>query len=144
MNEIGNNYTFFSRIHFRYNRNSFPQDLVFQVTPNNEQFQARYVLTHAATGNLDCEAGRAYQQGLKSKRRQELRNLVSLTGRTIEDYFSADQFGEEATEEAMAYKTILPELDAAENSHGSRYPAMAIFAVVMVSGAGLLRWKGLI
>ncbi|RYY94806.1 MAG: DUF2330 domain-containing protein, partial [Chitinophagaceae bacterium] len=35
---------FFTRLHFRYNRHDFPQDLVFQATPNRASFQARYVM----------------------------------------------------------------------------------------------------
>ena len=34
-----NNKVHFTRLHFRYNRNSFPQDLVVQVTPNTTNFR---------------------------------------------------------------------------------------------------------
>ena len=49
---------YFTRLHVRYNRKSFPQDLVFQVTPNTDNYQARYVITHPATGDFNCEAGK--------------------------------------------------------------------------------------
>ena len=39
---------YFTRLHVRYNRASFPQDLMFQVTPNTDNFQARYIITHPA------------------------------------------------------------------------------------------------
>ncbi|MBL7732044.1 MAG: DUF2330 domain-containing protein, partial [Chitinophagaceae bacterium] len=51
---------FFTRLHVRYNRDKFPQDLMFQVTPNTENYQARYVITHPATGDFNCEAGKKY------------------------------------------------------------------------------------
>src|SRR3954465_15326304 len=40
---------YFTRLHVRYNRQSFPQDLQFQLTPNVENFQARYIVTHPAS-----------------------------------------------------------------------------------------------
>ena len=42
----------------RYNRKSYTQDLVFQDTSNNENYQARYIITHPATGDINCEAGK--------------------------------------------------------------------------------------
>ena len=51
---------FFTRLHVRYNRKSFPQDLMFQITPNKDSYQARYVITHPATGDFNCEAGKKY------------------------------------------------------------------------------------
>ena len=44
----GGGQVFFTRLHVRYGREKFPQDLFFQVTPNTENFQARYILTHPA------------------------------------------------------------------------------------------------
>ena len=66
----------FTRLHFRYNRNSFPQDLMFQVTPNTENFQARYVITHPAQGDMNCEAGKKYLRDLKARRKKELFELA--------------------------------------------------------------------
>jgi hypothetical protein len=43
------NTVYFTRLHIRYNRKQFPQDLMFQVTPNKESYQARYIITHPAT-----------------------------------------------------------------------------------------------
>jgi hypothetical protein len=63
----GNRNVHFTRMHFRYNRSSFPQDLMFQVTPNTETFQARYVITHPATGSFACAAGQSYLQDLKKE-----------------------------------------------------------------------------
>src|SRR5574337_1604501 len=37
---------YFTRLHVTYSRNTFPQDLMFQETPNHQTFQARYILTY--------------------------------------------------------------------------------------------------
>ncbi|MEP6952228.1 MAG: DUF2330 domain-containing protein [Ginsengibacter sp.] len=72
---------YFTRLHVRYNRGAFPQDLSFQVTPNTENFQARYIVTHPATGSFNCAAGKKYLGDLKERRRKELNMLASLTGK---------------------------------------------------------------
>ncbi|HYO22950.1 MAG TPA: DUF2330 domain-containing protein, partial [Flavisolibacter sp.] len=51
---------YFTRLHVRYNRQSFPQDLMFQVTPNTDNYQARYIVTHPAQGDFSCDAGKQY------------------------------------------------------------------------------------
>jgi len=77
---------FFSRLHFRYNRKAFPQDLLFQETANTVNFQARYIITHPATGNLDCPAGKKYLEELKERRKDELEMLTYLTGKGATDW----------------------------------------------------------
>lgn len=77
---------FITRLHARYNRETFPQDLQFQLTPNKQSFQGRYVMRHPATGNLDCKAGKQYLEQLGKRRLRELDNLASLTGWEIEPY----------------------------------------------------------
>ncbi|MEB3163933.1 MAG: DUF2330 domain-containing protein [Prochlorothrix sp.] len=76
----GNPNVFITRLHIRYSRNTFPEDLVFQETGNTQQFQGRYVLRHAAQGDLSCEAGREYQRGLVRRYEQEAQTLANLTG----------------------------------------------------------------
>lgn len=76
----------FTRLHVRYNRNSFPQDLVFQVTPNTENFQSRYIITHPANGDFSCEAGKKYLKDLKERRKNEIEMLSYLTGKNIDDW----------------------------------------------------------
>jgi hypothetical protein len=75
-----NNHTFFTRLHVRYTRDRFPQDLFFQVTPNTENFQARYVLTHPAKGQLDCKEGTQYLNDLADRRAIELQEMEILSG----------------------------------------------------------------
>ena len=85
-NEEYSDNVFFTRLHVRYNRNAFPQDLVFQVTPNKENYQARYVITHPATGDFNCDEGKKYLKELKQRRHLELETLASLTGKSYEDW----------------------------------------------------------
>src|SRR5438132_211169 len=55
---------FLTRLHVRYDRAHFPEDLVFQETGDRQNFQARYVLHHAWEGTGDCEAARMYRRNL--------------------------------------------------------------------------------
>jgi len=77
---------FFTRLHVRYNRKAFPQDLLFQETANTENFQARYIITHPATGDLNCPEGKKYLDELKERRKDELEMLTYLTGRGAGDW----------------------------------------------------------
>jgi hypothetical protein len=80
----GNN-VFITRLHVRYTRDKFPEDLMFKQTPNREQFQGRYVLRHAFTGTSRCEAGKQYKKSLVQRQEQEAKNLAQLTGWNIQD-----------------------------------------------------------
>jgi MYXO-CTERM domain-containing protein len=71
---------FFTRLHVRYGRDKFPADLMFQTTPDQSRFQARYVLTHPAQGDLQCQAGQTYLEDLYYRRVRELDELTMLTG----------------------------------------------------------------
>ncbi|MBL7924232.1 MAG: DUF2330 domain-containing protein, partial [Bacteroidia bacterium] len=64
---------FFTRLHVTYNRRDFPQDLVFQETPNRETFQCRYILHHPAPYQNDCPGWNDYQEQKIENRRKELR-----------------------------------------------------------------------
>ena len=77
---------YFTRLHVRYNRDKFPQDLMFQVTPNTENYQARYIITHPASGDFNCEAGKRYLKQLKQRRTDEMEMLSYLTGKKYEDW----------------------------------------------------------
>lgn len=77
---------FFTRLHVTYNRRDFPQDLVFQETPNREQFQCRYILNHPAQYTGDCSAWGPYQEQKIDNRRNELRELAVLTGWDVSRY----------------------------------------------------------
>jgi hypothetical protein len=76
---------FLTRLHVRYDREHFPEDLVFQETGDRQNFQARYVLHHPWNGSSDCEAASNYKQSLRERQEREARNLASLTGWSVED-----------------------------------------------------------
>ncbi len=44
-----------TRLHIRYTRDKFPEDLMFQTTSNRQNFQGRYVLRHSLTGELSID-----------------------------------------------------------------------------------------
>lgn len=79
------NNIFITRLHVRYTRDKFPEDLMFQETSNRQQFQGRYILRHPFTGEMKCEAGRQYQRSLKERLEQEAKTLAKLTGWDIQD-----------------------------------------------------------
>ena len=60
----------FTRLHFRYNRKSFAQDLQFQVTPNTENYQARYIITHPASGDFNCICRSKIFEGPETKKKK--------------------------------------------------------------------------
>ena len=70
-----------TRLHVRYDREHFPEDLVFQETKDRENFQGRYVLRHPWKGDADkCPAAAKYLAGLKERQEKEATALASLTG----------------------------------------------------------------
>ena len=72
---------FVTRLHVRYDREHFPEDLVFQETKDRENFQGRYVLRHPWKGDAEkCPAAAKYLEGLKDRREKEAATLASLTG----------------------------------------------------------------
>ncbi|MGR9051104.1 MAG: DUF2330 domain-containing protein [Gammaproteobacteria bacterium] len=72
---------FLTRLHVRYDREHFPEDLQFQETGDRANFQGRYVLRHPFKGEASCDAGKKYfNEELPKRRESELDNLVELTG----------------------------------------------------------------
>ena len=76
---------FITRLHVRYTRDKFPEDLMFQETSNRENFQGRYILQHPFIGNLSCKAGREYKRSLPRRFEKEAQNLAKLTNWNIQD-----------------------------------------------------------
>ncbi len=84
---------FFTRMHVRYDEAHFPADLQFQVTPNTEHYQARYVVTNPAPvyDGFGCPEGQEYLISLHNKRKLELDEYYALCGlshRAAKDYLS--------------------------------------------------------
>ena len=69
-----------TRLHVRYDAQHFPEDLTFQETGDQQNFQGRYVLHHPFRGEMKCEAAAQYFTSLRDRRRQEASTLASLTG----------------------------------------------------------------
>lgn len=79
LDESGQN-VYISRLHVRYTRPKFPEDLTFEETPNTENFQGRYVLRHPFEGPMNCSQGRTYEESLPKRHEQEAQTLSTLTG----------------------------------------------------------------
>lgn len=142
----GSNNVHFTRLHFRYNRKSFPQDLMFQVTPNTLNYQARYIITHPATGDFNCAAGKKYLQDLRQRRKKELMELTTLTGTNINNWQDAvmAKNEEEITNTSAQYATLLPQVKEEMENKENMPVGILLFGAAMIAGAGLMRWKGII
>ena len=135
----------FTRMHFRYNRKSFAQDLMFQVTPNTQNFQARYIITHPATGDFNCDAGKKYLQDLKQRRKKELVQLTALTGTNINNWQDdAAAVNDEEDVAEVQYQTLLPEVKNDMDREKSLPGAMILLSAFLLGGAGFMRWKGFV
>ncbi len=72
---------FVTRLHVRYDAQSFPEDLTFQVTGDRSNYQGRYVLRHPWRGDYgQCDAAGRYAEGLVERWDAEAKALASLTG----------------------------------------------------------------
>ena len=71
---------FMTRLHARYDRASFPEDMVFQETGDQTTFQGRYILRRPWTGDMSCAGATAYKRELNQRRAKEAQNLATLTG----------------------------------------------------------------
>ena len=73
---------FLTRLHVRYDRDHFPEDLQFQETPDTETYQARYVINHhlAGAAMASCNQTAAYRRALPQSWGNEQANVIRLTG----------------------------------------------------------------
>jgi len=128
---------YFTRLHVRYNRTKFPQDLMFQVTPNIENYQARYIVTHPATGDFDCEAGKKYLKELKQRRADEIEMLAYLTGKGYNDWdVVINDEDEKVIPTEATYATVSKGID--NNSWGNNTLLFATLGFMgMISVIGL-------
>ncbi len=76
---------FLTRLHVRYTRDRFPEDLMFQATNNQESFQGRYVMNHPFLSEAKCDRGRDYKRTLPARLDKETQNVAKLTGWNIND-----------------------------------------------------------
>ena len=101
-----NTNVFITRLHVRYSRDKFPEDLMFQQTNNQEFFQGRYVLRHPFAGDMSCPAGEAYRQLLPQRFEAEAQTLARLTGWDISEIRRRQPTLEEATEPTPWWDTL--------------------------------------
>lgn len=125
---------FFTRLHVRYNRESFPQDLMFEETANTGNFQTRYIITHPATGSFDCLAGKEYLQKLKLRRKEELEALNFLTGKGFEDWDLLSGAGEKNIPREDGYRALAGVEADAERSSSQQKREVILFATVGLMG----------
>ena len=60
---------FITRLHVRYDRAHLPEDLQCQETPDQEQYQARYVINHPLTAAAiaACQPTAGYARSLPAR-----------------------------------------------------------------------------
>lgn len=80
----GGSEVFLTRLHVRYDAAHFPEDLAFQETADRQNFQARYVLRHAWTGDIACDA-MPYLDAVRKRHETEAKTLASLTGWRLDE-----------------------------------------------------------
>ena len=118
---------------------------MFQVTPNTETFQARYVITHPATGDFNCDAGRKYLVDLKKRRRNELKELTALTGKNISNWQDDAMATEEEKNMAGAdYASLMPDVKKDIEKGNNSPTGIILLSTLLIGGAGFMRWKGIV
>ncbi|MFK7826967.1 MAG: DUF2330 domain-containing protein [Oligoflexales bacterium] len=74
-----------TRLHLRYNKSTFPEDLIFKSTQNKKNFQGRFVIRNKWRGKASCDAAETYKNNLVTRKEQEAKNLANLTGWEISE-----------------------------------------------------------
>ena len=69
-----------TRLHVRYDAESFPEDLKFKQTGDRQNFQGRYILRHAYDGEMDCPEAEKYKRDVNDRKEKEIKTLANLTG----------------------------------------------------------------
>lgn len=130
---------FFTRLHVRYSRSKFPQDLQFQVTPNTEHFQGRYILTNPANGDLSCDAGQEYLRDLSFRRKREVEELAVLTGWDPASYYSyITEYNHMIKQNNIRKNELIPVVPVNDHSDGSGGTGKLIFTLLFITVIGSL------
>jgi hypothetical protein len=134
-NEEYSGNVYFTRLHVRYNRKAFPQDLMFQATPNTENFQARYIITHPATGDFNCEAGKKYLKDLKQRRQDEMEMLTYLTGKNYSDWDVVMNNEEEKyIPDQASYKSLALTAKVPKKNKGVLFATLGVMGLIAMIG----------
>jgi hypothetical protein len=99
---------FVTRLHVRYDREHFPEDLVFQETGDRQNYQGRYVIRHPWKGATGCDATEYFAE-VRQRQEREAQSLANLTGWDIGDIRGKIKFADDnrpATEEEPWWKRI--------------------------------------
>jgi hypothetical protein len=97
---------FITRLHIRYGRDNFSEDLKFQQTANNQFFQGRYVIRHPFTGEITCNAGSEYKQSVRQRQEKEAQTLAKLTDWNINEIRNKIKFIESEAESIPWWRKI--------------------------------------
>lgn len=100
---------FVSRLHVRYDKENFPEDLFFQETGDRTNFQGRYVLRHPFKGPNRCSAYSAYRSRVSERQEREAQALANLTGwdiATIRDRIGLPESSADSGSEDPWWKRI--------------------------------------
>jgi hypothetical protein len=89
---------FVTRLHVRYDKEHFPQDLMFQETGNRQNYQGRYIIRRPFTGESSCNMD-PYQASLRERQEREAQTLANLTGWDINEIRSKIPFSQLANED---------------------------------------------
>ncbi|MEM6513329.1 MAG: DUF2330 domain-containing protein [Pseudomonadota bacterium] len=76
---------FVTRLHVRYDAEHFPEDLMLVETGDRQNFQGRYVVRHAYSGDSTCDAMEQYRAALTARQEHEAQTLANLTGWDVEE-----------------------------------------------------------
>jgi len=74
-----------TRLHVRYDAESFPEDLKFKTTGDTSNFQGRYILRHAYDGEMNCPMAEDYKRQVNKRKETEIKTLANLTGWSTRD-----------------------------------------------------------
>lgn len=86
-----------TRLHVRYDANTFPEDLMFQETADRQNYQARYVLHLPWNGSPgECPQADQYFRDLRERKIREAQNLADLTGWDVHAVMKKAGLGEES------------------------------------------------
>lgn len=133
-------YVYFTRMHLTYDREHFPQDLLFQETANKERFQGRYILTNPASGDFSCEKGQTYIQELGKRRWNELYTYQWLTGRDITGHYDYpkeyNQYLKTGTPKKQG--SMIPLSDFTPEKAGGAQNDMMTFFISVLAFAGVV------
>lgn len=74
------NNVYVTRLHVRYDAESFPEDLKFHETGDRSNFQGRYIMRHPYQGEMKCDAAYDYKKMVNKRQNTEIDTLANLTG----------------------------------------------------------------